>query len=190
MKKWLLLLFLPSFLLADVALRFPIAPDSDLKFHIIIPSTFEEVWRAPNNKMVEYIPQGEALESWTEIITVETLPKQIGMLEFYLRKHKIAIETVFMREELSRSEISTSEENSVPIGFAHYRNPHFQVATQTVDNNYTECMGMKVVQGKYHLYRVAYNIKFPKDSPHKPIEDKIETYLASCKILADKPSDE
>ncbi len=133
--------------------------------------------------MVIYIPKSETLDSWSEIITVETIPHYPAMLEFYLRKHKIAIEMLFTSTELRRSEIKMCDENGTQVGYAHYRTPHYVVKSQEVDENFMECMGMKLLQGEDDLYRVAYNIKYPPSDSHEPIEEKIHHLLESCAIL-------
>ena len=188
MKKLLLLFLFPCLLFSEVIILFPIESGKKDSFSIPVPPNFQEIWKAPNGKMVEFIPQDETLDAWTEILTVETLPRQPQMLDFYLRRHKIAIETLFTSAELARSEISLSEENGIHVGYAHYRTPHYQVESQSVDDTFMECMGMKLVQGKNSLYRIAYNIKYPKGAPHLPIEEKIQTFLDRCSIIESKPS--
>ena len=98
MKLFCLLIFLPILLLAET-IQFFINSEKTTTFTIPIPNAFQEAWRAPNGKMVEYLPQNESADAWTEIITIEAIPRQAGMLDFYLRKHKIAIELLFSRAE-------------------------------------------------------------------------------------------
>lgn len=184
MKTFLSFLFLPYLLFADIVLLFPLKPSRESSFKIPIPPTFQEIWKTPNGKMVEYIPQNETLEAWNEIITVEVIPHQTGMLDFYLRKHKIAIDMLFSASEIFRSEVAFTEEKGTKVGYAHYRNPHYLVETQAVDNNFTESMGMKVVQGKNDLFRVAYNIKYPEDASPLPFEEKIQSFLESCEVIS------
>jgi len=131
MKTFLFILFLPCLLFS---LEIPIDPDGNVSFTIPIPSHFQEIWRSPNGRMVEYIPENETLEAWNEIITVETIPRQVEMLDFYLRKHKLAMEMLFSTSELTHSESYSSEETGIKVGYAHYRSPHYLVESQTVDH--------------------------------------------------------
>ncbi|MGE3715775.1 MAG: hypothetical protein AB7G16_04485, partial [Simkaniaceae bacterium] len=64
MKTFLSFLFLPCLLFADIVLLFPLKPSRESSFKIPIPPTFQEIWKTPNGKMVEYIPQNETLEAW------------------------------------------------------------------------------------------------------------------------------
>ena len=92
------------------------------------------------------------------------------------------MEMLFSTSELTHSESYSREENGIKVGYAHYRSPHYIVESQTVDHFFFECMGMKVIQGKNTLYRVAYNIKYPHETSHLPIEEKIEQFLTRCII--------
>ena len=182
-----LLVWLPCFLFSDLILSFPFTSKKASyvsNLQIPIPSEFEESWKSSDHTTYEYKLQNESLEAWTEIITVEYLPRYPDMLDFYLRKHKIAIESLFSANELDRSEITSHQEKGTLMGHAHYRHPHYKVQTQDIDPHFKESMGMKLIQGKTTLYRIAYNIKYPKDTSHSPWEEKIQAFLDRCLIVS------
>lgn len=182
----LLLLCLPYLLFSEQIFSFPLKSKettSSSHVHVLIPSEFEESWKSSDQTTHEYKLQNESLETWTQIIILESILRYPGMLDFYLRKHKIAIESLFSSSELDRCESSSHQENGILIGHAHYRHPHYRVQSQDVDPLFKESMGMKLIQGDTNLYRITYNIKYPKNSSPSKWEEKIQTFLDSCRVV-------
>ena len=183
---FLLLLCLPYLLFSDQILSLPLKSKetpSSSHVHVLIPSEFEESWKSSDHTTHEYKLQKESLAAWTQIITVESIPRHPGMLDFYLRKHKIAIESLFSASELERCVITSHQDNGILVGHAYYRNPHYRVQSQDIDPLFKESMGMKLIQGDMNLYRITYNIKYPKSSSPSQWEEKIQDFLDSCRIL-------
>jgi hypothetical protein len=121
-----------------------------------IPSGWDEAWRheAPNQVIVEYLPKGEAVTDWTDMVTTQDFPGAVVDPLQYLDKVAAAFGAGC---EASRHEGPRgSTENGYRVALAYFecRGPDASKAAPGVVLKKIEFLAIKAIQGVKALHVV------------------------------------
>lgn len=189
MKKFLMIAFFVSFGLNAVELNLKInkTENSVALLNVNIPSNFVVGSKSPDKTelLIQYIPKGEKIRRWSEIITVSRNVVSNKDIQTLLK----GIQEQY-RSEKADCKISMQEEKGVPVAFLTV-DKEAVIPSAFCGGGYEKIPGqneitmMKIVQGEKSISVVQYSARYEENissSKKKEIVNKISGFLNSCLI--------
>lgn len=160
-------------------------------FEICIPENFTFALQQPDPKTMdlfcEFIPQGEKINNWSEIITVQKMRTSIGM-PYFLNLLKSEFDNSANKSSILRSEVSIHREEEMLTGIYIFDGPYSSPMTNFVNSQTeNEIVIIKAASAKDgSLWIVQYAIKYPKNlssGGKATVVEKLWAFANSCKAL-------
>lgn len=162
-------------------------------FEISLPNNFVFGYQQPQQRsgvvLIEFIPKGESVENWSEIITVMKLPTGWqGDPSQFIAGMKHFFDQSAGKDGSLQSEASLSRENGVVVAMylfdGPYSSPMTNYKNSPTENQIVIVKSAQTADGS--VWNIQYAIRYPRDleSIHKGhLFQKLQTFMDNCKII-------
>lgn len=160
------ILVLMGLVISQSAIAFEMAGQDGNKFDIVVPSAFEHVFSSDDPvEMYEFVPSGEQMTSWSEMITITRMPgtyldangalKDYGSLKLlaYIETCTRALMQPVIKGNMINGQVSLS------TSFGCVTKELVRTLPQ-IDVRPFEFLSVTYVQGKEHVYEVQRAVHF------------------------------
>lgn len=156
-------------------------------FEICIPDYFYLGWEQPSGVQEEvllfreYVPEGEVVENWTQLITVQNMEGNVDIAQF-LKQLKSSFDEMTKSGKVLKSEITMRKEG---IGIYLFDGPYDAPMTDfKVSQTENQMVIIKAANGSDgSFWNVQYAIKYPKNLPKDKkaaLTDKLGLFVNNC----------
>jgi hypothetical protein len=132
-------------------------------FQICIPADFVMAWEQPEKVLDiydEFIPQGEDINDWSEIITVQKMEFEGNAAQF-VKTMKSNFESATDKDAMLKSDVVLRDEVGLYIFDGAYSAPMENFVPSATFNQMVIIKAAKATDGS--LWDIQYAIKYPKD---------------------------
>lgn len=138
-------------------------PDSTERLLVALPDGWKEAHNktAGNQTIIEYIPEGQSLDRWDDMITVTILrtpmPPSAGFSQSYSKLLITTFERSFCKSRFDPPSIINGPRNNFPSSvykFDCFTKPEARTVAPGVHVRNFEMLGGIVIEGRYGIYQV------------------------------------
>lgn len=157
-------------------------------FHVAVPKNFVFGFQSSSGDLLEFVPKGESVENWSEIITVMRTPGNMQPQEFMARMQQFFHSAVDKKSILRSSTGQVMEKGRKTGAFLFdggYCDPMTKFKQSKTDN---QMVFMKIARTADAVWSVQYAIKYPKtltEDEKLPLAKKMLSFLEKCDIIPD-----
>lgn len=159
--------------------------------YIPIPPTFKFAWVSADDLTIEFIPEHETLDNWSEMITV-IHRHSFNDLKSFLTTYKQDCKTSGSIDSFVTNHDNYSSLKDYEIAYSYLILPHRKPPFSTTSTTTREILGLKTVYANNKAVNVLHTTQYPIDLPDDKLaalQARTESFLKSCYVTKKTPTD-